>query len=162
MNELQRNLVRIEELLEQGAISGAKHALWQAQEHARSSESLINAQTHSMTELSLKVKALAADSAMYKERMAYWEKRARSAEEDARNIIPSAFKVWWAMVESDCELQNSPLNDSDIALNYMGNGASCYVTTGEIRKMLGEPDDTLDNLRTHGLEDHLTGSDSDA
>lgn len=67
-------------------------------------QSLIDAQVKSMTELHIKVKELTADVAMYKERMEYWERRARAAEAG----------------------------------------------------------DTLDNLRAHGLEDHLTGGDSDA
>lgn len=45
-------------------------------------QSLIDAQVKSMTELHLRVKELTADVAMYKERMEYWEKRARAAEPD--------------------------------------------------------------------------------
>lgn len=67
-------------------------------------QDLVEAQTKSMTEMHLKIKALTADIAMYKERMDYWEKRARASEAD----------------------------------------------------------DTLQELRAHGLEDHLVGSDQDA
>lgn len=126
-------------------------------------QSLIDAQVKSMTELHLRVKELTADVAMYKERMEYWENRARSFEEDARNIIPATFKAWWAMIEAECYIQQEPLEDSAIALNYMGHGASCHVTAGEIRDMLGcKTDDTLQELRAHGLEDHLDGGNQDA
>lgn len=52
------------------------------------------------------------------------------------NAIPSTFKLWWSMIEADGELAEKPLNDSDIVLSFMGNGGSCQVTAGDIRKML--------------------------
>lgn len=67
-------------------------------------QSLIDAQVKSMTELHLRVKELTADVTMYKERMEYWEKRARACESS----------------------------------------------------------DTLQELRAHGLEDHLIEGDQDA
>ena len=51
-------------------------------------------------------------------------------------LIPSTFRTWWAMIEAGRELEGRPLNDFDVVLQYMGNGASCQVTAGQIRKML--------------------------
>lgn len=67
-------------------------------------QELVDAQTKSMTEMHLKIKTLTADVKMYKERMEYWEKRARACESS----------------------------------------------------------DTLQELRAHGLEDHLDGGNQDA
>lgn len=162
MNELQRSIARIEDMLNSGQIEGAKHLLYIAQGHAQSVTDLISAQVMSMTEQQLKINKLNADVAMYKERMEHWKRRCRSIEDDARNIIPSTFKTWWAMIEAEYEIMQEKFNDSAIALNYMGCGASCHVTAGEIRKMLGEAEDeTLQNLLAYGLHENLHGSDQE-
>jgi hypothetical protein len=51
-------------------------------------------------------------------------------------LIPSTFRTWWAMIEAGRELEGRPLKDFDVVLQYMGNGSSCEVTAGQIRKML--------------------------
>lgn len=56
--------------------------------------------------------------------------------QDIADPIPSTFRIWWAMIEAEYQIDGQVLSDDDIALNYMGCGASCSVTVGEIRAML--------------------------
>lgn len=48
----------------------------------------------------------------------------------------SPLSIWWAMIEADNELAGEPLKDEEVALSFMGSGASSRVTVGQIRKML--------------------------
>jgi len=53
MNELTRSLVRVEELITQGASQGAQHVLWTAQEYARQAVKLIKDQAALLTKQQL-------------------------------------------------------------------------------------------------------------
>jgi hypothetical protein len=75
MSELLSAIVRAENLLTEGEYQGVERLLEIIRDHAQSAESLLNAQSHSMTEMHLKVKELT-------ERLNYWEKRARSCESE--------------------------------------------------------------------------------
>lgn len=46
------------------------------------------------------------------------------------------FATWWAMVEAQQELLGNAIPDKEIALHFMGSGASTSVTAGQIRAML--------------------------
>lgn len=49
----------------------------------------------------------------------------------------SLFATWWSMVEAGRELDGDPrIPDDAIILNYSGNGASCFVTAGDIREIV--------------------------
>ena|SRR5688572_25958158 len=55
-----------------------------------------------------------------------------------RAIIPSTFRVWWAMIEAESEINGTVLKDEDVVLGHMGIGASCQVTVGDMRAMLNQ------------------------
>lgn len=69
-------------------------------------------------------------------------RRAEANKEMALTFSPPAkalsiFKTWWAMNEAEWELTGTVVSDSEIILHYSGSGASCHVTAGDIRKMVG-------------------------
>jgi hypothetical protein len=51
-------------------------------------------------------------------------------------LLSSTFAMWWTMIEAEHELSEESIKDDQIILNYMGCGASCHVTAGDIRKLL--------------------------
>lgn len=53
------------------------------------------------------------------------------------DISRSTFALWWSMVEAENNLAEYPIKDDEIILHYMGCGASCQVTAGDIRNLLG-------------------------
>jgi hypothetical protein len=54
-----------------------------------------------------------------------------------RSIIYEAnpFKCWWSMVDAEAELLGNTIADDYPVLTFMGSGASCNVTAGDIRNM---------------------------
>ena len=54
-----------------------------------------------------------------------------------QEISNSTFGLWWAMLEAEHELAEQPISDDATILHYMGCGASCQVSAGDIRKLLG-------------------------
>jgi hypothetical protein len=67
--------------------------------------------------------------------------RSRIAELDAQlkaiKEHTSGFACWWAMVEAQEELCDTPIKDDATVLHFMGSGASTAVQAHEIRRMLG-------------------------
>ena len=55
----------------------------------------------------------------------------------SEDVQKSTFSLWWSMVEAEHDLAGEPIKDNEIILHYMGCGAICQVTAGDIRKMLG-------------------------
>ncbi len=51
----------------------------------------------------------------------------------------SVLRTWFHFVLADAELAGEPLKDDDILLNYSGNGASCFVTVGNMKRAVEEP-----------------------
>lgn len=43
--------------------------------------------------------------------------------------------VWWAMIEAQEELCDTPIADETAVLTFMGSGASMNVTAGQLRAM---------------------------
>lgn len=80
MSELLSSIQRAQDLLSGGGREGISIILVldAVRAHALSAESMIAAQTKSMTEMHLKIKELT-------ERLSYWEKRARSAEAEEKD-----------------------------------------------------------------------------
>lgn len=78
MSELLSSIQRAQDLLSDGDRAGISRLLDVVRDHAVSAETLIAAQTKSMTEMHLKNKELT-------ERLAYWEKRARSSEAEEKD-----------------------------------------------------------------------------
>lgn len=72
-SELIKAIVRAENLLVEGEYLGVERLLEIIRDHAQSAESLLNAQSHSMTEMHLKVKELTQSRDE-------WQERARKAE----------------------------------------------------------------------------------
>lgn len=129
--------------------------------------SLVEAQTKSMTELHLKVKWLTADAAMYKERMEYWKERclAYHCRLIETGDLPTDDSV------KTCDINLIPIAPADHPLfrDYVWTiEEMSWITEYAKRCVLAnypntkKTDDALENLRAHGLEDHLTGSDQDA
>jgi hypothetical protein len=81
-SELIKAIVRAENLLTEGEYQGVERLLEIIRDHAQSAELFLNSQSKSMAALHFKIKELAADAAMHKERMEFWEKRARSCESE--------------------------------------------------------------------------------
>lgn len=48
----------------------------------------------------------------------------------------ASLSLWWAMVEADAELAGEPLQDDQIALHFMGSGASHIVNVKDIRALM--------------------------
>ena len=66
------------------------------------------------------------------------ESAALAMDPDKKAIRHAAasFSLWWAMIEADAELSQQPLKDDQVALSFMGSGASHVVNVKDIRAMV--------------------------
>jgi hypothetical protein len=71
----------------------------------------------------------------------------------------SSFTCWWAMTQAHFELANNPMRPEEIALDFMGSGASTMVTAGELHEVITLLDIFIqkEEARVNGEEDE--GSD---
>lgn len=60
-----------------------------------------------------------------------------SRDSGLREAGLDAIRQWWTLVEAQAELsEDGPLEDGNIALHFMGSGASASVTVGQVRAAL--------------------------
>jgi len=55
---------------------------------------------------------------------------------DEEHKAISSFATWWAMIEAQQELAEDAMEDGDIALHFMGSGASTQVSVGDLRTVI--------------------------
>lgn len=66
------------------------------------------------------------------------ESAALAMDPDKKAIREAAASVslWWAMVEAQAEMAEEPLRDEQVALHFMGSGASHMVMVKDLRAMM--------------------------
>ena len=62
-------------------------------------------------------------------------------------LVPSRefglLATWWAMVNAGRELDGDPaLKDDQVILNYSGNGAGCFLTTGDLNRLFSAAEES--------------------
>lgn len=78
-----------------------------------------------------------------------------SRDSGLREAGLDAIRQWWTLVEAQAELsEDGPLEDGNIALHFMGSGASASVTVGQVRAALAASpvDDDVERLRRENAE----------
>lgn len=70
----------------------------------------------------------------------------------------SLLKMWWTMVNIDAELSDEPIKDDAVILNFVGSGASCFLTKRQLDCAMSESEQDKDKLVL--FQEHLVLSDN--